>query len=304
MKPVYVATWRFGTVACRAGWPILTGGGAALDAVEAGANAVELDTSVQSVGYGGLPNAEGVVELDACIMDGPTHNCGAVAGLTGVRRPISVARRVMESTPHVMLVGLNARRFALQQGFPDEDLMTDASRAKFQAWRAQKMEPDVAHFEDQMRHARGHDTVGVLALDTEGRLAGGCTTSGLAWKLPGRVGDSPIIGSGLYVDQEAGAAVATGNGDEIMKVGLSLLIVQCMRRGGTPQEACEEALSYLLRKRADVGSGAACLALSPSGDVGSAATVAGFRDRGHTWEYAIASDQGIVLCEGAYVASP
>jgi len=313
-RPVFIATWSFGQAASAVGWEILAAGGSALDAVEKGANVVEEDPEVMSVGYGGLPNAEGVVELDAAIMDGPTHAAGAVAGLTGIRRPISVARRVMERTPHVMLVGQNARRFALQEGFPDADLLTEQARQRWEAWRLERTAPDVAHFEDnRAREAAGkenprgaenvsHDTIGVCALDRAGHLAVGCTTSGMAWKVPGRVGDSPLIGSGLYVDDEIGAASATGNGDEILKVCLSYRVVSLMAQGLSPQEACEAALRYLLRKRpGQQGRGAACIALSKDGRTGAAATRDGFRAPDRLWLYACAEQGVVTLKEGVYV---
>jgi N4-(beta-N-acetylglucosaminyl)-L-asparaginase len=294
--PVFVATWRFGREACEVGWEILRAGGRALDAVEAGANAVEQNVDVASVGYSGLPNAEGVVELDAAIMDGPTHSAGAVAAITGIRKPISVARRVMEQTPHVMLVGQNARRFALQQGFPDDYLLTPSARARWQEWRLARTAPDVSHFDDS------HDTVGVLALGSDGNLAAGCTTSGLAWKTPGRVGDSPIVGSGLYVDNRYGAAAATGNGDEMMKVCLSYRVVLGMERGLTPQEACEDAIRYLLTLRpGHQGHGAACIALGKNGSIGQAATRDGFFAPDRLWVYDYAREGELFTGEGTYI---
>jgi N4-(beta-N-acetylglucosaminyl)-L-asparaginase len=298
VTPVFVATWRFGQEACEVGWQILSSGGAALDAVEQGANAVEENPDVNSVGYGGLPNAEGVVELDAAIMDGPTHSAGAVAAITGIRKPISVARRVMDRTPHVMLAGQNARRFALQEGFKDADLLTDASRKRWQEWRLSQSGPDVAHFEDH-----SHDTVGVCALDATGNLAAGCTTSGLAWKRPGRVGDTPIIGSGLYVDNNIGAAAATGNGDEMMKVCLSYRVIYLMEQGADPQQACEEAIRYLLKKRPDSQSrGASCIALSKEGKIGAAATKEGFSAPDRLWLYSYTENGKVILKEGVYIS--
>lgn len=319
VTPVFVATWRFGQEACEVARPILQNGGSALEAVEAGANAVEENPSVNSVGYGGLPNAEGVVELDAAIMDGATHSAGSVCAITNIRKPISVARRVMEKTPHVMLAGQNARRFALQVGFPDSELLTPDSYQRWQEWRIAQTAPDVAHFSDQSRERawseegvsyeqrtgepdESHDTIGVCALDSAGNLAAGCTTSGIAWKRPGRVGDSPIIGSGLYVDNAVGAASATGNGDEMMKVCLSFRVVSSMEQGLSPQEACEEAIRYLLRKRPGTQSrGAACIALAKDGRIGAAATRAGFSAPDRLWLYAYTEDDQTVLREGVYI---
>jgi N4-(beta-N-acetylglucosaminyl)-L-asparaginase len=296
-QTVYIATWRFGAEACQVGHKLLASGGTALDAVEQGANAVEENPEVASVGYGGLPNADGVVELDAAIMDGRTHAAGAVVALTGIRKPISVARRVMERTPHVMLAGQNARRFALQQGFPNANLLTDHSRERWRQWMRECGTPDVAHFEDD-----SHDTVGVCALDQNGNLAAGCTTSGLAWKVPGRVGDTPIVGSGLYVDNRVGAAAATGNGDEIMKVCLSYRVVMLMEGGMAPQRACEEAIRYLLRMRPDAQDrGAAVIALSKAGEIGQAATREGFHAPDRLWHYAYNRRGSVVLDEGTYV---
>lgn len=301
VSPVFVATWTFGQEACQVGYETLREGGSALDAVERGANTVEENPEVMSVGYGGLPNAEGVVELDAAIMDGATHRAGAVAGLTGIRKPISVARRVMEKTPHVMLVGSNARRFALQEGFPDAELLTEAARRRWLEWYQSRVAPDIVHFEDQQRTST-HDTVGVCALDRDGNLAAGCTTSGMAWKVPGRVGDSPIIGSGLYVDNAVGAAAATGNGDEIMKVCLSFRVVSLMEQGMAPQSACEEAIRYLLRKRPGAQSrGAACIALAKDGRIGAAATQEGFRSPDRVWHCACTEEGQVVLKEGVYI---
>ncbi len=307
VEPVIVATWKFGRLACEAGLPALAASASAFDAVELGANAVEEDPAVTSVGYGGYPNADGVVELDAAIMDGPAHRAGAVAGLTGIRKPISVARRVMEKTPHVMLVGDNARRFAMSQGFPETDLHTEKSRDRYLEWRKAQGLPEVAHF-DELPSRRGlpadsHDTVGVCAIDARGDLAVGCTTSGLAWKLPGRVGDSPIVGSGLYVDNDYGCASATGNGDEIMKVCLSYRIVCMMSRGAHPQEACEESIRYLLRKRPHHQEhGAACIAVAKSGEVGAAATQEGFSSPDHPWIYCVGRAGKVEVLEGVYVA--
>ncbi len=299
--PVIIATWQYGANACTAAWGLLTGGGSSLDAVALAAAAVEDDPEVLSVGSGGLPNAEGVIELDAAIMDGRTHGAGAVAGLTGIRNPIYVARRVMEATPHVMLVGGNARRFALAQGFKVEELHTETSRRHYTEWLGDRTTAEVAHF-TPAAGSDSHDTVGICAVDLHGDLSAACTTSGMAWKVPGRVGDSPIIGAGLYVDNEVGAASATGNGDEMMKACLSYRIIMLMETGMEPQEACEETIRYLLRKRpGKQGSGASVIAVRKDGVCGNAATADGFRRPDRLWHYAVRNPQGLEVNEGVYV---
>src|SRR5262245_17847261 len=199
-EPVVIATWKFGEIAARAALPLLASGRSALDAVLAGAQAVEDDPSVNSVGYGGPGNRIGNVSLDACVMDGRTLDCGAVAGVENIRHVAALARRVMEKSPHLMLVGDGARLFAVQEGFPLESLHTSQSVANWEQRQKKKS--------DQLTH----DTITILALDQTGSLGGVCSTSGLSHKWPGRVGDSPIIGAGLYVDNEAGAAGGTGVG--------------------------------------------------------------------------------------------
>src|SRR5262245_39626706 len=222
---VVIATWPFGRTAVDVAAPLLRQGKPALDAALAGAQAVEDDPKVDSVGFGGLPNALGTVQLDACVMDGRTLACGGVAGLENVRHAAAVARRVMEKTPHVLLVGQGAQQFAVQQGFPLETLLTPESVAEWEKRRPAARRPP----EPPMGVPQGsHDTVTVLALDRKGSLGGVCSTSGMAHKLPGRVGDSPLIGSGLYVDNTAGAAGGTGVGEEVIRVGGSLLIVEAM----------------------------------------------------------------------------
>src|SRR5437660_3491807 len=246
MPAVVIATWPFGQTAVRIAVPLLRQGRPALDAVIAGAQAVEDDPTVQSVGYGGLANRIGTVSLDACVMEGRTLGCGAVAGLENIRHAAALARRVMERTPHILLVGEGARLFALQQGFPLETLNTPESVAEWEKRRPREQRPDAPPRKEPApppgAPPGSHDTVTILALDQKGSLGGVCTTSGLAHKLPGRVGDSPLIGSGLYVDNTAGAAGATGVGEEIIRVGGSLLLVEAMRAGKHPQEACEQAV--------------------------------------------------------------
>lgn len=261
-EPVMIATWPFGRIAAEAGLKKLNADASALDSALVGAQAVEDDPSVTSVGYAGIANSIGTVSLDACVMDGETLACGAVGGLENVRHAAAVAKRVMEKTPHILLVGEGAKWFALQQGFPLQTLLTPESVAK---WAANKpKEP----WDD-------HDTVTVLARDKKGHLGGVCTTSGLSYKTPGRVGDSPLIGSGLYVDDQAGAAGATGVGEEIIRVGGSFLVVELMRQGKSPQEACEMAIRRVIDhaiRRGKHPASVSFLALSPEGEIGAACT--------------------------------
>ena len=293
-EPITIATWPFGRTAVEAAMKVLARGEPALDAALAGAQAVEDDTSIRnSVGFGSLPDRLGRLTLDACVMDGRTLACGSVACVEHIRHPAALARRVMEKTPHVMLVGEGAKWFALQQGFPLEVPYTAASikewldahpDVKKKAEKA-KTEPTRADGASEINLQWGtppapgsefnHDTVTVLSLDKKGHLGGVCTTSGLAYKLPGRVGDSPLIGAGLYVDDEAGAAGGTGVGEEIIRIGGSLFIAEQIRAGKSPQEACELAC-----KRSNAAAGrrgvhparVAFLALDPKGNVGAACT--------------------------------
>lgn len=240
-KPLIVSTWPFGIAANDAAMAILVRGGSVLDAVEQGIWVVESDPNNHSVGLAGKPNAAGVVQLDACIMSGPGHRGGSVAGLEGIRHPISAARRVMEKTPHVMLVGEGARMFALQEGL--ESVAID-SRQQYEKWQREKLPAATKPSEKK----DNHDTIALLVLGANGDLAGGCSTSGLAGKLPGRVGDSPILGSGLYVDNEIGAAGATGVGENVMRYCGSFMIVEYMRQGAHPQAACEQTIQRIARQ--------------------------------------------------------
>jgi len=233
---VVVATWKFGEACVQEAVQVLQRGGTALDAVEKGAGIAETDPGNSSVGLGGNPNRDGVVQLDAAIMWGPGHRAGSVAALEGFLHPVSVARRVMEVSPHVMLVGEGAQLFALEQDFEPVELLTEESRKRWEEWKAENNPAD------------SHDTIGVVALDGEGNLAASCSTSGSGFKHPGRVGDSPIIGSGLYVDNEIGAVAATGLGEDIMRHCVSYAVVARMGRGLPPEDACLEVLGEVLAK--------------------------------------------------------
>lgn len=238
-QPIVISTWNFGVKANGAAWEILKNNGRALDAVEAGVKIPEGDPNERSVGYGGRPDRDGRVTLDACIMD-EFANIGSVACLEHIKHPISVARAVMEKTPHVMLVGDGALQFALEQGFPKENLLVEASEKEWKEWLKTSQYKPIANIEN-------HDTIGMIALDSYGNLSGACTTSGMAFKMHGRVGDSPIIGAGLYVDNEIGAATATGHGEEVIRIAGCHLVVELMRQGKSPQQACEEAVSRIVK---------------------------------------------------------
>lgn len=241
--PIVLSTWDFGAKANREAWKVLGTGGAALDAVEQGVRLIEADEANDSVGYGGLPDREGRVTLDACIMDS-SGKAGSVCALEHIMHPVSVARAVMEKTPHVILVGEGALEFALSQGFEKQDLLTEKARSKWLEWKKEsKYEPKI--------NSEMHDTIGTLAIDKSGNISGCCTTSGLAFKMRGRVGDSPIIGAGLYVDNEVGGATATGLGELVLRSLGSFLIVELMRQGRSPQEACEEAVRRIYEKLPD-----------------------------------------------------
>jgi len=238
-KPVVLSTWRFGIQANQEAWKVLSQGGKALDAVEKGVRLVEDDPNERSVGYGGRPDRDGRVTLDACIMD-EKANIGSVASLEHIKNPISVARAVMEKTPHVMLVGDGALQFAVSQGFEKMNLLTSESEKEWKDWLKTSEYKPVVNIEN-------HDTIGMIALDEHGNLSGACTTSGMAFKMHGRVGDSPIIGAGLFVDNEVGAATATGHGEEVIRTCGSHLVVELMRQGKSPQQACEEAVKRIYK---------------------------------------------------------
>ncbi len=269
--PIVIATWNPNVKATEAAWQTLQNGGTALDAVEAGARVPEADPNDSSVGYGGLPDRDGFVTLDACIMD-HNGNAGSVTFLQHIMHPISVARLVMEKTSHVMLSGEGALQFALENGFKKENLLTESSKKAWEEWCKTN------HYQPKINE-QNHDTIGILAIDKNGNISGACTTSGAAYKMHGRVGDSPILGAGMYVDNEVGGACATGQGEFMMKTLGSFLIVELMRQGRTPQEACEEAIQRI-QKRYGVtlpqGTQVGYLAINKAGEHGAFSLVPGF----------------------------
>ena len=260
-NPVICSTWNFGLPANELAWKVLENGGKAMDAAEAGARHAESDQENSSVGFGGLPDEKGNVTLDACVMDS-TGNAGSVAFLQNIKHPVSVARKVMEETKHVMLVGEGARQFAVSNGFEEINLLTEESEKNWKKWLKERRE---------MTPHETHDTLSVLVQDKMGDLAGACTTSGWAYKMHGRVGDSPIIGAGLFVDNEIGCAAATGLGEEVIKTTGSFLVVELMRQGYDPTKACEEALNRVIKAHngnPDFQIG--YIALRKDGEIGSA----------------------------------
>tara|TARA_B110000438_G_scaffold295599_1_gene338845 strand:- start:1090 stop:2055 length:966 start_codon:yes stop_codon:yes gene_type:complete len=270
-EPISVSTWDHGIPANNVAMDILNKNGSALDAVELGVRVTEADPSSQSVGLGGRPDKEGQVTLDASIMDSD-GNAGSVAFLSNIKHPISVARKVMEHTDHVMLVGAGAKKFALENGFKEENLLTDKSREEWLQWKKDNSIKDSWGPNDE------HDTISTLARDINGNLAGACTTSGLAYKMHGRVGDSPIIGAGIYVDNDIGAVGATGKGEEVIKTCGSFLVVELMRQGYTAMDACEEAVKRILKKQSGkIDFQIGYIALRKDGQVGFAAIHDGFQ---------------------------
>lgn len=268
-QPIVISTWNHGLPANEAAWKILGANGRALDAVEAGVKTAEADPRVDSVGYGGLPDRDGRVTLDACIMD-EEGNCGSVAFLQHIKHPISVARLVMEKTPHVMLVGEGALQFALSQGFKKEKLLTPQAERAWKRWlKKAEYKPKI--------NVENHDTISMLALDSAGNLSGACTTSGLAYKMHGRVGDSPIIGAALFVDNEVGGACATGLGEAVMKTVGSHLVVELMRQGLSPLQACQEAVGRIVKKQKNLEDlQVGYLALNKQGEYGAFCIHPGF----------------------------
>jgi N4-(beta-N-acetylglucosaminyl)-L-asparaginase len=285
-NPIVVSTWDFGQAANTEAWKTLGSKGRAVDAVEKGVMIPEADPTNQSVGYGGLPDRDGRVTLDACIMD-DKYNCGSVMCLEHILHPINVARLVMEKTPHVVLVADGALQFALANGFKKENLLTPEAEKAWKEWlKTEKYEP-VMNIENQLYNKKdakmpggpdNHDTIGMVALDNAGNMGGACTTSGMAFKMKGRVGDSPIIGAGLYVDNEVGAATSTGVGEEVIRIVGSHLVVELMRQGLSPEAACKRAVERIIKrnpkkaKEVQVGF----LALNNKGQYGAYALQKGF----------------------------
>lgn len=287
--PVVISTWEHGLAANAAAWEVLSKKGRALDAVEKGVRVTEADLSNRSVGIGGRPDRDGHVTLDACIMDEESR-CGSVACLDGIDHPISVARTIMERTQHVMLVGEGARQFALDYGFNKIKTPIPEVKKDWQAWKKENKEA----FEKPEINHENHDTIGMLALDANGNLSGACTTSGWAYKLPGRVGDSPIIGAGLFVDNEVGAACATGLGEAVIRIAGSHTVVELMRQGKSPEQACKEAVERIIAKHKDLtGLQVGFLALDRNGNYGGYSVYNGFN-------FALTTNEGSKMIDAPY----
>lgn len=266
--PLVLATWNVQKATAKA-WEVLQQGKSALDAVEQGVMIEEADEKNQTVGIGGLPDRDGTVTLDACIMD-KHGNYGAVTCMQNIKHPVAVARKVMEDTPHVILSGKGAEKFALENGFPKENLLTEDSKKAWEKWKVKSEYKPIINIEN-------HDTIGMLVIDGNGDISGACTTSGMAYKMAGRVGDSPIIGSGLFIDNEIGGATATGMGEEVLKTVGSFLIVELMRNGKTPQEACEEAVKRIVKKSPNYENfQVGFIAVNKQGDIGGYCIHEGF----------------------------
>lgn len=277
--PLVISTWMHGIEANAAAWKVLNSGGNALDAVEQGVSVTEADLTNRSVGLGGSPDRDGKVTLDACIMDEKSR-CGSVAFLQYIDHPIQVARKVMENTPHVMLVGQGAYQFALENGFERSkiNVPVPGSKHAWEKWKEKSKYQPVINIEN-------HDTIGMIAIDKNRNLSGACTTSGMAYKLHGRVGDSPIIGAGLFVDNEVGAATATGVGEAVIRIAGSHTVVELMRAGATPTEACKAAVERIIRKHDNVDNlQVGFIAIDKKGRHGGYSVYNGFN-------YAIRSEQ-------------
>jgi len=276
--PVFLSTWVHGKPANERAAEVIRAGGSLLDAVEKGISVPESDPNVMSVGYGGLPNEEGEVELDAAIMDGTRHRAGAVCNLRHIKNPISVARLVLEKTRHTTLAGEGAFRFALKMGFQPEQLLTPESLKRWLNWKA---DPKRKSF---WLSTESHDTIGMVVTDGKGHVVSGCSTSGLGWKISGRVGDSPLVGCGVYADDNIGAASATGDGDLMTNYCTSVSIVHYMARDASPQDACVELLQHMAKTDPKNKEGKVCvIAINNRGEIGAAAMTSRYRLKYALW---------------------
>ena len=288
-QPIVLSTWDAGIAANKGAWEFLGKKGRALDAVEAGVRVTE-DSLNCCVGLGANPDRDGFVTLDACIMD-ENFNCASVAFLERIKHPISVARRVMEKTPHVMLVGSGAQQFAVAEGFPLEpQQLSESAEKTYKDWLKKSEYKPVVNIENKQgghgpfapqyleNGELNHDTIGMIAMDAMGDLSGSCTTSGMGFKMRGRLGDSPIVGAGLFVDNEVGAATATGQGEDVIRIAGSHTVVELMRQGLSPEEACKQAVQRILRikkekaKEIQIGF----IAINKKGEYGGYALQKGF----------------------------
>jgi len=295
-KAIVISTWDAGLDANKAAWKVLGSGGRALDAVEQGVMVTEASQNC-CVGLGANPDRDGFVTLDACIMD-ENHNCGSVAFLERIKHPISVARRVMEKTPHVMLVGSGAQQFAIAEGFPlEEQKLSPDAQKNYEEWLKKSEYKPIINIENKGNHGPfapqqfesgewNHDTIGMVAMDANGNLSGSCTTSGMGFKMRGRLGDSPIIGAGLFVDNEAGACTATGQGEDVIRVAGSNTVVELMRQGLSPEAACKKVIERIIKIKKEEAKEiqVAFIALNKKGQAGSFAIHKGF-------SYAIKSNE-------------
>lgn len=306
-KPIVISTWDAGLNANKGAWQILGKGGRALDAVEAGVMVTESEQSC-CVGLGANPDRDGFVTLDACIMD-EHANCGSVAFLERIKHPISVARRVMEKTPHVMLVGSGAQQFAVAEGFPlEEQQLSEDAKHSYEQWLKKSEYKPVINIENSKKEHGpfapaqlengdwNHDTIGMVAMDASGNLSGSCTTSGMGFKMRGRLGDSPIIGAGLFVDNEVGAVTSTGQGEDVIRICGSHTVVELMRQGLAPELACKKAVERIMKIKGDKAKEiqVAFLALNKKGEVGAYAIHKGF-------SYALKSNNEEKLVKAKYI---
>ncbi len=286
----FISTWNHGKVANEKAIELVQSGKEILEAVEKGVAIVESEEDGRSVGLGGFPDSDGTVSLDACIMKGNGAS-GSVGALQDIEHPISVARKVMEETPHVMLVGTGAKKFALSQGFPEKELLVPETIEAYEKWKKESdQKPPAVNNEN-------HDTIGLLGLAANGEMAGACTTSGWAFKMPGRLGDSPIIGAGLFVDDEVGGATASGLGETIIQTAGCHTVVELMRQGYTPEEACKEACKRISKKHSKwkISDVQACfIALRKDGVTGSYCIKKGFN-------YALTTQEGTILKDAPYL---